>query len=89
MHGNYVNNVVVQSQDQLRILEHGNSIIIFQLSFDLTTCGIRRHGIMETISNLAVIVNAGLVAFTGTYAIDETWTARVWIFVGMACAVFM
>jgi hypothetical protein len=65
-------------------------LLYFNLGFDLTTCRrIIRHGIMETISNLAVIVNAGLVAFTGTYAIDETWTGRVWIFVGMACAVFM
>jgi hypothetical protein len=43
---------------------------------------------METISNFAVVINAGLVAFTGTYAIEETWTARVWIFICMAGGVF-
>lgn len=44
---------------------------------------------METISIFAVFINAALVAFTGSYAIDERWAVRVWIFIAMSSSIFM
>jgi hypothetical protein len=40
--------------------------------------------ILEIIAYAAVVTNAALVAFTGAYAIDYTYTARIWIFMAMA-----
>jgi uncharacterized integral membrane protein len=39
--------------------------------------------ILEIISYLAVLVSAGLVAFTGSIAENNTWAVRIWIFVLM------
>ena len=44
--------------------------------------------IFETVSTAAVLCNAALVAYTGTYARDETWIARAWIFISMASGIF-
>lgn len=40
--------------------------------------------IFEIVSYVAVICNAAIVAFTGTNAINETWTARAWIMIVMS-----
>lgn len=40
--------------------------------------------ILEVIAYAAVITNAALIAFTGTWAIDYTYAARIWIFMAMA-----
>ncbi len=42
-----------------------------------------RYYILEVIAYAAVVTNAALVAFTGTWAIDYTYTARIWIFLAM------
>lgn len=42
------------------------------------------HGILEIMSLFAVITNAALVAFTGTYTDDYRWVVRVWIFICFA-----
>lgn len=44
--------------------------------------------IMEIIATFSVFVNAGIVAFSGTFAINSTWTERIWIFMGMSSALF-
>jgi hypothetical protein len=38
--------------------------------------------ILEIISVTAVLVNAALIAFTSTVAKQQTWTVRIWIFLG-------
>ena len=43
--------------------------------------------IFETVSFAAVLCNSALVAYTGTYARDETWVARAWIFISMAAGI--
>lgn len=45
------------------------------------------QSILEIVSFSAVISNAALVAYTGTYAQDETWTVRAWIFIGMTSGI--
>jgi anoctamin-10/anoctamin-7 len=45
--------------------------------------------ILEIISSLAVLVNAGLVCFTGTFAEGQIWAVRVWIFIGMSAGIFL
>lgn len=45
------------------------------------------YSILEVMSFAAVIINSALVAFTGTYAINFTWSVRIWIFIGMASGV--
>lgn len=47
-----------------------------------------RLNIMEIIATFSVFVNAGIVAFSGTFAINSTWTERIWIFMGMSSALF-
>lgn len=38
--------------------------------------------ILEIISVAAVLVNAALIAFTSTLAMQQTWSVRIWIFLG-------
>lgn len=45
--------------------------------------------IFEVVAYAAVLVNSGLVAFTGSNAINYTWSERVWIFFGMAAGIFV
>jgi anoctamin-10/anoctamin-7 len=40
--------------------------------------------ILEVISIIAVFVNSGLVAFTGTYTYIYVWPIRIWIFILMS-----
>ena len=37
----------------------------------------------------AVLTNAALVAFTGTFALNETWAARGWVFFSMAGGIIL
>jgi hypothetical protein len=39
--------------------------------------------ISQIIAYAAVLTNSALVAFTGTWAIDYTYSARIWIFLAM------
>jgi hypothetical protein len=41
------------------------------------------------MTTMAVLTNAGIIAFTGSYALDETWAARVWVFVCFSGAVIL
>lgn len=41
------------------------------------------HVILEVMVFAAIVINAALVAFTGSFAVDEQWPARVWIFFSM------
>lgn len=43
------------------------------------------YTILEIMGFVAITVNAGLVAFTGNFAIDVTWPSRVWIFFLLTC----
>lgn len=43
--------------------------------------------ILEIVSVAAVLVNAGLVAFTGSNTINYEWWNRVWIFFGMSAGI--
>ncbi len=45
------------------------------------------YTIFEIVAYAAVLVNAALVAFTGTNAVNETWPARVWIFFGISAGI--
>mmetsp|Transcript_16737 Transcript_16737/g.28381 ORF Transcript_16737/g.28381 Transcript_16737/m.28381 type:complete len:742 (+) Transcript_16737:144-2369(+) len=44
------------------------------------------YTILEVISYAAVVTNSGLVAFTGSFVENYTWTGRVWVFCSMAGA---
>jgi hypothetical protein len=46
-----------------------------------------RYSILEIMAFFAVLSNSAIVAFTGTYTEDYTWTVRVWIFVCMAAGI--
>ena len=39
---------------------------------------------LDGITTLSIFVNAAIVAFTGTYAINDTWSVRIWIFILMS-----
>ena len=39
--------------------------------------------ILEIMGVSAVLINAGLVAFTGTVTTHYTWPGRIWVFIGM------
>jgi hypothetical protein len=43
--------------------------------------------ILELMGVAAVLTNAGLVAFTGSFTIDYTWPGRIWVFMGMVVAI--
>ncbi len=43
--------------------------------------------ILEVVSFAAVVVNSGLVAFTGDNTINYPWYSRVWIFFGMSAGI--
>ena len=45
--------------------------------------------ILETITLCAVLTNSALVAFTGTFALDETWASRGWVFFSMAFGIIL
>lgn len=47
------------------------------------------YSIFEIISIAAVFVNSGLIAFTGTFAINQNWTGRVWIFLGTSAGILL
>jgi uncharacterized membrane protein len=40
-----------------------------------------RQTVLDVTTTLSIFVNAGLVAFTGTFAIDDTWAERIWLFI--------
>lgn len=44
--------------------------------------------ILELMGGSAVLINAGLVAFTGSFAVNYTWPGRIWVFIGMATAIY-
>ena len=44
--------------------------------------------VMELTGFMAVLTNAGLISFTGTFAGSYRWVWRLWIFVGMSGLVF-
>ena len=48
-----------------------------------------RYYILEFLTASAVLVNAGLVAFTGTFADGYSAALRVWIFVGISTGVLL
>mmetsp|Transcript_13981 Transcript_13981/g.20923 ORF Transcript_13981/g.20923 Transcript_13981/m.20923 type:complete len:715 (-) Transcript_13981:269-2413(-) len=41
--------------------------------------------ILEVMTLFSVLTNSALVAFTGTFAVDEPWVGRVWIFFLYGC----
>lgn len=45
--------------------------------------------ILEIVSYMAVFTSSGLVAYTGTIAINCSWTARAWIFFGMSAGIIV
>jgi hypothetical protein len=47
------------------------------------------YTILEIVSFAAVLVNSGLVAFTGSNTINYPWVSRVWIFFGMAMGIVL
>lgn len=47
-----------------------------------------RYSILEIISFAAVLVNSGLVAFTGTLTVNYAWYDRIWIFIAMSSSIF-
>jgi anoctamin-10/anoctamin-7 len=47
------------------------------------------QSILELISLAAVLSNSAMVAYTGTYAVNNTWTERAWIFVGMSWGIIV
>jgi hypothetical protein len=55
----------------------------------LLLCGCDRQTILETVSIFALLINSALIAFTGEFARDYTWTTRAWIFFTTAAGIFM
>jgi hypothetical protein len=47
------------------------------------------QAIFEAVSFAAVLCNSALVAYTGTYTLNETWVVRAWIFTSMASGIFL
>lgn len=47
------------------------------------------YSILEVVAFFAVVTNSALVAFTGTWPLNETWAARIWIFIVMAGGLFV
>jgi anoctamin-10/anoctamin-7 len=45
--------------------------------------------ILEIISYTAVLVSSGLVAFTGKFAVNQTWASRAWIFFGQSLGIIL
>jgi anoctamin-10/anoctamin-7 len=41
--------------------------------------------IFEVIATCAVLTNAGMICYTSSQLIEETWTSRAWIFLGISC----
>lgn len=39
--------------------------------------------ILSVIATAAVVTNSALIAFTGTFTLEYTYPARIWIFIGM------
>lgn len=46
------------------------------------------YPILEIIAAAAVFTNSALIAFTGNFAINYTWTERSWIFLGISFGLF-
>ncbi|CAE7662482.1 Ano6, partial [Symbiodinium microadriaticum] len=44
--------------------------------------------ILHTVSIFALLINSGLIAFTGDFARDYTWTTRAWIFFTTAAGIY-
>lgn len=36
---------------------------------------------LDVTTTLSIFVNAGIVAFTGTFALNDTWAERIWLFI--------
>jgi hypothetical protein len=49
----------------------------------------RRMTILQIMSIFAVMVNSGIIAFTGTYTEDYRWASRVWIFITFTAGVLV
>eukprot|EP01039_Chlorochromonas_danica_P003566 gene3566-3905_t len=47
------------------------------------------YPILEVVSTCCVLVNSALVAFTGSNAINHSWTTRIWIFFGMSAGLVL
>eukprot|EP00604_Paraphysomonas_vestita_P003315 CAMPEP_0174820228 /NCGR_PEP_ID=MMETSP1107-20130205/3919_1 /TAXON_ID=36770 /ORGANISM="Paraphysomonas vestita, Strain GFlagA" /LENGTH=426 /DNA_ID=CAMNT_0016035151 /DNA_START=1028 /DNA_END=2308 /DNA_ORIENTATION=- len=45
--------------------------------------------ILQIMSIFAVLVNSGIIAFTGTYTENYRWSVRVWIFITFAAGVLV
>lgn len=45
--------------------------------------------ILEIISNIAVLVNAGIVSFTASNTVNNPWWVRVWIFISMSSGILL
>jgi hypothetical protein len=43
--------------------------------------------ILEIMGVCAVLINAGLVAFTGSVTFNYTWPSRIWIFMAMTSSI--
>jgi hypothetical protein len=45
--------------------------------------------ILQIMSIFAVMVNSGIIAFTGTYTQENRWSVRVWIFITFTAGVLV
>jgi len=47
------------------------------------------QSILEIVSIFAMIINAALISFTGTFVVNYTWNVRAWIFMTTACGIYL
>lgn len=47
------------------------------------------YPIFEIVSVFCVLCNSALVAFTGSNAVNYSWSARIWIFFGMSAGILL
>ena len=92
MHGNYVKSQEDLNQEVQKILEPGN----FNLTLSIRSIArktyffyLNRQTILQIMSIFAVLVNSGIIAFTGTYTNQYRWSVRVWIFITFAAGVLV
>jgi hypothetical protein len=87
MPGDCCSNVAAQSLAPLRTSAPGSP---FPVTLPHPTpSSLLRQTILETVSILAMVINAALIAFTGLFAVDQTWSARIWIFISTASGLYM
>lgn len=86
MLGSFVKFAEDLSHDLLKTLELG---FCHHISSSSPPRLVHRMTILQIMSIFAVMVNSGIIAFTGTYTEDYRWSVRVWIFITFTAGVLV